>query len=453
MDELIKKYNVPGPRYTSYPTVPYWDGENLGVENWTKTLKRAFAESNSEEGISIYIHLPFCESLCSFCGCHKIITKKHDKEDVYIEYLLKEWDLYTKLLEEKPFVKELHIGGGTPTFFSPQNLKGLIEKILFKGSFSERSEFSFECHPNNTSEDHMKVLYDLNFRRISLGVQDYSPVVQKAINRIQPFEKVSQVHNMAREIGYTSISHDLIYGLPHQTLEDIIDTIEKTQKLMPDRIALYGYAHVPWIRGSAQRGFDEKDLPKDEEKRTLYEKSKQKLTDVGYVEIGMDHFSLKSDSLYESFINKKTHRNFMGYSSSKTKVMIGLGVSSISDSWYCFSQNEKKLSLYYSKIDRGILPVMRGHELNDTDLIIRKHILNLMCLLETSWRDDNMKFAELPHVLSLLEEMKTDGLLSFKQEGIEITKKGRPFIRNICMAFDLRLLKDKPSTRIFSMTI
>ncbi len=230
---LIQKYNVPGPRYTSYPTVPYWDEKKFSLEEWKKNLVLSFNESNKTEGISLYIHLPFCESLCTFCGCHKRITKRHEVENPYIEAVLKEWQLYCNLFDSKPVIKEIHLGGGTPTFFSPKNLEQLINGIISKAEIAEMHEFSFEGHPNNTTRAHLQSLYNLGFRRVSFGVQDYSETVQKAIHRIQPFHQVAKVTFWAKEIGYTSISHDLVYGLPFQKVEDIIDTIEKTKSLQP----------------------------------------------------------------------------------------------------------------------------------------------------------------------------------------------------------------------------
>ena len=217
---LIQKYNVPGPRYTSYPTVPYWDENNFSQQLWNETLKKSFDESNTTEGISLYIHLPFCESLCTFCGCNKRITKNHAVEKNYIEAILKEWSLFCKILDAKPIIKEIHLGGGTPTFFSTENLESLINGIFCHASKAENYEFSFEGHPNNTTREHLQTLYDLGFRRVSFGVQDYSEKVQKAIHRIQPFHNVAKVTYWAREIGYTSIGHDLIFGLPFQELDD-----------------------------------------------------------------------------------------------------------------------------------------------------------------------------------------------------------------------------------------
>lgn len=453
MEKIIQKYNVPGPRYTSYPTVPYWEESSFTTQQWIQTMLRSFNESNTTEGISLYIHLPFCESMCTFCGCNKRITKRHEVEQPYIKAVLKEWNMYCAAFPDKPKIKELHLGGGTPTFFSPESLEKLITGILSKGEKAAGYEFSFEGHPNNTTRKHLEVLYNLGFRRVSFGVQDYDSTVQTAIHRIQPFHNVAKVTFWAKEIGYTSISHDLVFGLPFQSLENITDTIEKTNSLNPDRISFYSYAHVPWIKGNGQRGFDENNLPKDEEKRKLYEEGKKLLAKKGYHEIGMDHFALETDSMYEAFQTDKLHRNFMGYSASKTQLMVGLGVSSISDSWYCFAQNEKNLEDYYKRIEQNEFPVFRGHLLTDEDLVIRKHILNLMCSFKTSWSDENNYFKELPDVLLELHEMESDELLQIGKDNIVVTNKGKAFVRNICMAFDLRLKRKSPGTKLFSMTI
>ncbi len=450
---LINKYNIAGPRYTSYPTVPYWNNDTFSLERWKSSVVTSFNESNSSEGISLYIHMPFCESLCTFCGCNKRITKQHDVESPYIDAVLKEWKMYLELFDEKPIIKEMHLGGGTPTFFKPQNLKRLIQGILESSILAEDHEFSFEGHPNNTTRDHLQALYDVGFRRVSFGVQDYNITVQKAIHRIQPFENVKRVTELAREIGYTSIGHDIIFGLPFQTMEHVEQTILKTKELCPDRLAFYSYAHVPWIKGNGQRGFKDSDLPKAELKRQQYELGKQLLLDVGYHEIGMDHFALPTDSLYKSMQNKSLHRNFMGYTASKTQTMIGLGVSSIGDSWYGFGQNVKVLEDYYELLEKDVIPVYRGHILNEEDLIIRKHILNLMCSFETSWDSDDAYFAEIPEVLIKLKEMENDELLVVESKSIKILPKGQPFVRNICMAFDLLLQRKTPDVQLFSMTV
>jgi oxygen-independent coproporphyrinogen-3 oxidase len=311
---LVQKYNVAGPRYTSYPTVPYWDDASFLLKKWKESLSISFSESNISEGISLYIHLPFCESMCTFCGCNKRITKRHNVEEPYIKSVLKEWSLYLELLTGRPKIKELHIGGGTPTFFSSENLVLLIKGILRTVNLADDYEFSFEGHPNNTTKEHLRTLYNLGFTRVSFGVQDYNETVQKAIHRIQPFENVKQATLAAREIDYTSIGHDIIFGLPFQT-----------------------EAHVPWIKGNGQRGYNETNLPSGVSKRAQYEVGKALLSKAGYHEVGMDHFALESDSLCKAMITHKLHLNFMDYIASKTQAMIGLGVSSISDNWYGFS--------------------------------------------------------------------------------------------------------------------
>jgi len=416
-NHLIRKYNIPGPRYTSYPTVPYWDDESVSAD------------------------------------CHKRITKRHSVETPYIDAVLNEWKSYLGLFTATPKIKELHLGGGTPTFFSPDNLKKLIDGIMQHAEIAEEYEFGFEAHPNSTTRGHLKTLYDLGFRRGSFGVQDYDPLVQKTINRIQPFERVRQVTEWARETGLTSISHDLVFGLPHQTLENVVDTINKTNHLAPDRLAYYSYAHVPWIKGTGQRGFSEADLPQNEVKRALYETGKNLFSQLGYEEIGMDHFALKSDSLYQSLINGKLHRNFMGYTANKTRLMIGLGMSAIGDSWYAFAQNEKAVPEYEARANRGELPLFRGHLLSDEDRVIRQHILNIMCHFETTWDKPDSQFPQLAQCLLKLEEMEADGLVEISEHKLTVPESARPFVRNICMAFDLRLMRNAPDTRIFSMTI
>jgi len=450
---LIQKYNVPGPRYTSYPTVPYWDEKGIDTDTWVQTLKQSFAESNSANGISLYIHLPFCENLCTFCACHKHITKRHEVETPYIETLLKEWELYLQLFDEKPLLRELHLGGGTPTFFEAENLEYLIKTILKTVNLHSAFEFSFEGHPNNTTKEHLQTLYGLGFTRVSYGVQDYSEKVQKAINRVQPFENVKKVTDWARDIGYTSISHDLIFGLPFQTVNDVIDSINKTMELRPERISFYSYAHVPWIKGVGQRGFKDSDIPAGNEKRKLCEMGKYMLLNFGYIETGMDHFALPTDTLYNAFNNAKMHRNFMGYTTNPTQLMIGLGMSAISDSWYSFAQNEKSLKDYQHQIENDNIPLLKGHLLTEEDLIIRKHILNIMCHFKTSWKNDELKFKELPETLDRLNELEKDGLVLITDNDLIIPKSARAFVRNICMAFDLRMVRKKPDARLFSMTV
>jgi len=371
----------------------------------------------------------------------------------YIRAVIKELRLYAELFGEKPVVNQLHLGGGTPTFFSPEHLDRLMSGVFSVAKKAAHYELSFEGHPNNTTKEHLETLASFGFSRVCYGVQDYNAEVQKAIHRVQPFENVQKTTQWARDLGYTSVGHDIIFGLPFQTLDHVIHTISKTVELQPDRIAFYSYAHVPWIKGNGQRGFKNEDLPSAEEKRLQYETGKELLLKAGYVEIGMDHFALKTDALYEAQLSGTIHRNFMGYNSSKTQVMLGLGVSAISDSWYSFAQNVKGLEAYHSLIENDILPISRGHILTNEDLVIRKHIQDLMCHFETSWDQPEAYFHELPQVLLKLKEPEKDGLLRIHSNGITITEKGRPFVRNICLPFDLRLQRKTPETRLFSMTV
>jgi oxygen-independent coproporphyrinogen-3 oxidase len=452
MCELVQKYNVPGPRYTSYPTVPYWDIRQFSGSKWRETVKRSFEESNDTRGISLYIHLPYCESMCTFCGCHKRITKRHDVEVPYIQSLLKEWKLYGDLFGRRPKIRELHLGGGTPTFFSPENLEMLIRGLFRYADRAEEWEFSFEGHPGNTTREHLQALYDLGFRRVSYGVQDYNEGVQRAINRIQTFEDVAEVTRISREVGFTSVGHDIIFGLPLQTAAHVGETLRKTIQIRPDRIAFYSYAHVPWMKGNGQRGFSKADLPAPDEKLRQSEMGKRALLAAGYTDIGMDHYALPSDGLYRSMRAGKLHRNFMGYTESDTQLMIGLGVSSISDSWYAFAQNVKSIEEYDHLVSSGIIPLMKGHALSETDEQLRRHILDLMCRFESSW-DKGLPESIRAEIEHRLSEPEADGLVVLGQDRLTVTEKGRTFIRNICMAFDLRLHNKAPQTRLFSMTV
>ena len=452
MCDLVQKYNVPGPRYTSYPTVPYWDVDSFSGKQWEESVRRSFAESNDTTGISLYIHLPFCERMCTFCGCHKRITRRHSVEAPYIEALLKEWKLYLDLFGKRPVIRELHLGGGTPTFFSPENLQRLLQGIFRHADRAPDWEFSFEGHPMNTTREHLRVLYEAGFRRVSYGVQDYNETVQRAINRIQPFEQVAEITRISREEGYTSVGHDIIYGLPFQTTEHVAETLRKTAEIKPDRIAFYSYAHVPWIKGIGQRGFQESDLPTPDEKRHQYGLGKEMLLEAGYEDIGMDHYALPTDGLYLASKTGGLHRNFMGYTVSRTQMMVGLGVSSISDSWYGFAQNVKNIEEYEDLVSSGIIPVYRGHLLTEEDLVIRRHILDLMCRFETPW-DRGLSPDRIQDIRERLHEPEADGLLQVEPDRLLVTEAGRVFIRNICMAFDLRLHNKAPETRLFSMTV
>ena len=447
--KLINKYNVPGPRYTSYPTVPYWDKAVPEEDMWRTHVRQTYRETR-QQGISLYVHLPFCESLCTYCGCTTRITVNHRVEDPYIRAVLREWKRYCDLLGEPPLIKELHLGGGTPTFFSPSNLCKLVLNILRLGRINRDTELSIEAHPNSTSEQHLQVLSRLGFRRLSLGIQDFDPQVQQIIHRKQTYVQVEKVVTLARQIGFTSVNFDLIYGLPKQTIQTVQDTMDKTLQLRPDRIAFYSYAHVPWMK-PAQRSL-EPYLPSSDTKRQLYEFGKQALQAADYHEIGMDHFAQESDTLYQASQNGRLHRNFMGYTTQATKLLIGLGASAISDTWTAFGQNAKTIEAYIAHTEEH-LAVRRGHPLTEEDLLLREHILNLMCRLRTHWDPHLPENQVLRQATERLKGMEADGLVCLSEDSIFVRSEGRPFLRNVCMALDARLWNQQPQTQLFSTTV
>ena len=438
---LVDKYNVPIPRYTSYPTVPYWKENMLDAKNWAEQIQKSIAAHKTQEGISLYLHLPFCEQLCTYCGCNKRITKNHQVETVYIDAILKEWQQYKVIFGDTIVVRELHLGGGTPTFFSPENLVYLLSTLLKEVTIHPLREFSFEGHPNNTTKKHLQSLYDLGFRRVSFGVQDLDPKVQIAINRIQPFERTKQVTDWAREIGYESVNFDLIYGLPFQTQQSIKQTINSVITLKPNRIAFYSYAHVPWTKKS-QRAYDENDLPIGKEKYALYEIGKNMFTEAGYFDVGMDHFATANDGLLISKKEGTLHRNFMGYTTTNTEVLIGLGVSAISDVFFGFRQNLKTVEEYYEAIEKGILPIHKGINMQPEDILYRKHILNIACKGKTNWSGELELTPLMQHQLN---DLQHDGLINWSNAQLNVTEKGWSFLRNICAVFDKKMNDDKAS--------
>lgn len=449
MEELVRKYNVAAPRYTSYPTVPFWDNATFSSAAWTTQVYQTFQQSK-EKGISLYIHLPFCESLCTYCGCNTRITKNHRVEEPYIASLLKEWEMYVALFNgERPVLAEIHLGGGTPTFFHPDNLKMLIEGILKDADVGPNSSFSFEAHPANTTVTHLETLFDLGFRRLSLGIQDFDPLVQFVINRQQTLEEVELVMLNARKIGFDSINFDLIYGLPKQTQYTVEDTIQKAMQLSPDRISFYSYAHVPWIK-PGQRHYTEADLPSGAAKLALYNLGKKMILAHGYEDVGMDHFAKKEDALFVAFQQERLHRNFMGYADRFSPLLIGIGVSSISDAWGAFAQNVKTVEEYHKLIEAGELPVVKGHLLNEEDLIVRRYILDMMCKGKVQLQEGEPLNRQIKEELS---ELVADGLVVITGDLIACTVVGRSFLRNICMAFDQRLLRSRTQNQLFSQAI
>ena len=448
LSDLLQKYDVPAPRYTSYPTVPYWE-KTPSQETWIGHIRHALGRS--ESSWSMYIHIPFCETLCTFCGCNTSITKDHGKGMPYVKTILQEWELYLKQVPElksKP-LDQIHLGGGSPTFLTPTELRYLLDN-LFKSvqRHPQRFEGAVEVDPRRTTREQLEVLQEFGFNRVSMGVQDFSPTVQKLVNRIQPYEITKKLCEDARRLGYPSVNFDLIYGLAKQTPESIREMADLTIGLRPDRIALYSFALVPWIK-PAQRLFKDEDLPTASEKRELYEIAREKLLSTGYVEVGMDHFALPTDGLSRAQREGRLHRNFMGYTDVRTDVLLGLGVSAISESPDSFHQNEKVLSVYQDLVQSERLPSFRGHLLTNEDKIRRRQILEFMTHYEVQFEDPT----QAQQAQEYLHEMKQDGLVSINESRLKLTEKGRPFLRNACLFFDERLRAQKPTTPIFSRSI
>lgn len=349
--------------------------------------------------------------------------------------------MYRKLMSEPPIIREVHLGGGTPTFFSPRNLNLMLGEIYERSIVHPHHEFSIEGHPNNTTRKHLEVLYAAGFRRISYGVQDNDPDVQHIINRVQPFSNLKVATEEARSIGFTSVNFDLIYGLPKQTPESITRTIRQVLELIPDRLAFYSYAHMPWTN-RGQRLFDETDLPSAEEKLNLYITGKKLFNEAGYKDIGMDHFALHTDQLYSAWLDGNLHRNFMGYTTHRTTLLLGLGVSSISETTSAFAQNKKTLHEYYEAIDKNDLAIFRGHFLDEEDRAFRQYILDISCRGTTNFKADHLATLE-KYCFPELTKLQEDGLVEWNKKEVVVTGLGKHFLRNICRAFDLHLLRNQ----------
>lgn len=447
INSLVNKYDVPVPRYTSYPAMPHWQTEQFSIAGWKEQVKTGYQKSGAE-GISLYIHLPYCESLCTYCGCNTRITVNHAVEMPYIEALLKEWQLYIDTIGHMPTIREIHLGGGTPTFFSPENLQYLIQSILKKARVHPDHNFSLEGHPGNTTREHLKALREEGFSRVSYGVQDFDIKVQKAINRVQSFEEVAQVTEWSRELGYDSVNFDLIYGLPFQTADSIRDTMQKVARLLPDRIAFYSYAHVPWFK-PGQRAYSESDLPKGEEKRQLNDLGRAELLKLGYADIGMDHFALPTDSLFLSMQVGKLHRNFMGYTEQHSNFLIGLGSSSISDSSLGYAQNVKGVEQYIGKVEAGEIPVFKGHKMTFEQQRIKALILDIICNRWITQQQVN----ELPEERMVqFEAMLGEGLIEKEWDDYRVSEMGTQFLRNICAVFDPNF-KPAEKQKVFSQAV
>ena len=447
MTDLFAKYDVPAPRYTSYPTVPFWTDAPT-TEQWLDHLNQSFADSASTW--SLYFHLPFCESLCTFCACNTVITRDHGREEGYVNLLSTEWNLYldqVPALSERPLLG-VHLGGGTPTFFAKENLEQILKPILSKMKIeARRFEASVEVHPGHTTRDQLVMLHGLGFTRISIGVQDFDPEVQRLVNRHQPYEVTKSVTDIARELGYTSVNYDLIYGLPRQNPERFRETVEKTVELRPDRIALYSFARVPWIK-PAQRSYKDEDLPVAGEKRALYEQAREMLHTAGYIEIGMDHFALPHDGMAEAQRKGTLHRNFQGYTETRTSVLLGLGVSAISEAPTCFHQNEKAFPVYERRVQNREIPTLRGHLLTEEDRRLREQILQFMTRFKVRLTDNQAEDAR-----TFLRPMIDDGLVEVSDDTLALTEKGTPFLRNACMFFDRRLRGQEQRPQVFSQAL
>lgn len=447
MTDLFAKYDVPAPRYTSYPTVPFWT-DSPTTAQWMEELNQAFADESASW--SLYFHLPFCESLCTFCACNTVITRDHGREEGYIALLAKEWSLYldrVPALRERPLLG-VHLGGGTPTYFSAENLERILKPILAETRVPARGfEASVEVHPGHTTREQLVTLRQLGFTRISIGVQDFDPEVQRLVNRHQPYEVTKSITDIARELGYTSVNYDLIYGLPRQNPESFAATVEKTIRLRPDRIALYSFARVPWIK-PAQRSYKDEDLPKAGEKRALYEMAREMLAAAGYLEIGMDHFALPHDGMAEAQRKGTLHRNFQGYTETRTDVLLGLGVSAISETPTCFHQNEKAFPVYERRVQQGEIPTLRGHLLSTEDRRLREQILTFMTRFEVGLQSEQRDDA-----LNYLEPLISDGLVTVDGQKLILTESGRPFLRNACMFFDQRLRQQEQRPQVFSQAL
>jgi len=447
--ELLQQYDVPGPRYTSYPTADRFV-EAFNETTYIETLKLRKA-SRSGLPISLYVHIPFCESLCFFCACNKIVTKNHERSAAYLHYLFKEIDLHLPYLGKKPQVSQLHLGGGSPTFFTDNELTQLMRKLRESFTLSPAGEFSIEVDPRTVDADRLDYLRALGFNRISFGVQDFNPEVQEAVHREQAPEQVFGLVEKAREFKYESINVDLIYGLPKQTGQTFSDTVDQIIDLGPDRIALYAYAHLP-EKFKPQRRIDQHALPTAVDKISMLSMAVSKLLAAGYVYIGMDHFALPRDELAVAKRQGRLHRNFQGYSTQSDTDLIGLGVSSIGKVGATYSQNAKDLNDYYDSLDQGRFPIARGLGLSKDDLIRRTVIMALMCQGEVDFEaidlacmiDFKQYFAQ---ELEALKPLAEAGMLVIDETGLLVSDKGWFFVRAIAMTFDQYLQADTNRTR------
>ena len=449
--ELLTRFDVPGPRYTSYPTADRFV-EAFGRADYAQALEmRRDALPRRAMPLSVYVHIPFCESLCFYCACNKIITMQPERAVAYLDYLAREVALHVKHMGKGQPVRQLHLGGGTPTFLSDAQLMALMAMLKSNFNFVPGGEYAIEVDPRTVDAQRLSVLSQLGFNRLSLGVQDFDPKVQEAVHRIQPAQQVFDLVAQARTIGFESINVDLIYGLPHQTPESFDRTLEQINVLRPDRIALYAYAHLP-ARFKAQRRINAADLPKANEKISMLARSLASLEEAGYVYVGMDHFALPDDALAIAKRQGRLHRNFQGYSTQPDCDLIALGVSAIGRVGATYSQNAKTLNEYYGLIDQGQIPVVRGLALSRDDMIRRAVIMAIMCQghlhfesINLAWLIDFKSYftSEMTH----LETMQSQGLLVISDAGIQVTPMGWFFVRGVAMLFDSYVNADANQTR------
>lgn len=447
--DQLKKYDVAGPRYTSYPTADRF------VEAFTEdAYKQALDHrrvTSKGQALSMYVHIPFCESLCFYCACNKIITKHHKRGTEYLRYLSREIDMHVAHLGADQAISQLHLGGGSPTFLSDGELSELMAMIKRSFSLPPGGEYSIEIDPRTVDEQRLKHLAELGFNRVSFGVQDFDYEVQKAVHRIQPAEQVFDLTRLAHQFKFQSVNVDLIYGLPKQTPESFATTLKQVVELRPERIALYAYAHLP-ERFKPQRRISQYELPTAAAKISMLSEAITTFLDAGYVYIGMDHFALPTDSLAIAKQQGRLHRNFQGYSTQADTDLIGLGVSSIGKIGATYSQNAKTLEEYYDRLDQGRFPVTRGLALSRDDLIRRSVIMAIMChgelryeSIELSYMIDFKEY--FSHELTLLKEKESTGMLVMEEDGFKVTETGWFFIRAIAMVFDRYLQVDTNRAR------
>lgn len=450
--DLVKKYNQPGPRYTSYPTYPQWKTKNSSwwVENLTKTLEQ-------QQELSLYIHVPFCASRCLYCACNMVVEHDRQKQSRYIDAVIKEWQKVKKVSSKFPKIKQVHIGGGTPTYLKPPELDRLLSGILSDVAICDEPEFSIEADPRTTKEEHIEVLVSHGFNRISFGVQDFSPEVQKIVRRFQSEKKVLDNIRFTREKNMKSINFDLIYGLPGQNLNSVKTTLETLIECNPDRIAFYSYAHLPASK-THQKVLEDYGIPEADEKIQMLLTARDELFAAGYKEIGMDHFAKKDDSLYEAYHNGKLYRNFMGYTVKESPVLIGLGASSISELPNVYAQNEKDWLAYIDQIENEGLACQMGLELEADDLIRKQVILDIMTKFEIDYSVFQKKYdvafkeyfsAEMEN----LTHLEIEGLITLNDTGFNVEEIGKYFVRNIAMVFDKYLSMPTAKRVKFSQTV